>query len=221
MNRLSCHPPSVFKGLVRSLGLRAKRLCSSDRLASERANLHDVLIRNGFSRRECRPLQSPPSSVTETFDPPLASIPYVPVVGERIKKMLSEFSIPIALRPQKTLRSLLVKKRPSPALVLGSVYQLSCSEPQCSFSYVGETGRPLEERRKEHVRAVRDLDIDRSELAKHVLESDHRIAFDDMLCLDRESGWRRRITKEALWTRKLKSANKTKTDVGRFYDCVL
>jgi hypothetical protein len=220
LNRLSCHPAGVFKGLVRSLGLRAKRLCSADHLSSERVHLRNVLIRNGFSHRECLSLRAP-STVSKTFEPPVASIPYVPVVGEKIKKVLSDFSIPIALRPQKTLRSLLVKKRPSPALVLGSVYQLSCSESTCDFSYVGETGRPLEERKKEHLRAVRELDVHRSELAKHVHETDHRIAFDSMLCLDRESSWRRRITKEALWTQKLRSSNKTKTDVGRFYDCVL
>ena len=155
------------------------------------------------------------------FVRPRASIPYVPGVGEKIRSLLSKFDIPIAFRPRQTLRSVLVKKRPSPALVLGSVYQLTCSDPLCDFTYVGETGRLLEERKKEHIRAVRELDVDRSEVAKHVHETDHRIAFDDMRCLDREGIWRQRITKEALWSRKTKSANKTKADIGHFYDCIL
>ena len=220
LNRLSCHPSSVFKSLVRCLGLRAERLCSSARLPSEKAHLRSVLARNGYSRRECNGLEVSPTG-TRTSNRPASSIPYVPVVGERIRNILSDFDVQIALRPHKTLRSILVKKRPSPAQVLGSVYRLSCSEPLCSFSYVGETGRPLEERSREHQRAVRELDTDRSEIAKHVHETDHRIAFHDMLCLDRESNWRRRITKEALWTKKIGSANKTKTDIGCFYDPVL
>ena len=85
-------------------------------------------------------------------------------------------------------------------------------------SHAGETGRPLEERKKEHVRTVRELDVDRSELAEHVHETDHKTSFDDMHCLEREDSWKRRITKEALWTRTVKSANRTKTDIGRFYD---
>ena len=68
---------------------------------------------------------------------------------------------------------------------------------------------------------MRDLDVDRSEVAKHVHETGHRIAFDDMRCLDREGVWRRCITKEALWSRKNRSANKTKTDIGHFYDGIL
>ena len=87
--------------------------------------------------------------------------------------------------------------------------------------HVGETGRPLEERKKEHLRAVRELDVDRSELAKHVHETNHKIPFDDKRCLEREDSWKRRITKVALWARKVKSANRTKTDTGRFYDCIL
>jgi hypothetical protein len=217
LNRSSCHPESVFKGIVRSLGLRASQLCSADHLPSERAHLLNTLSRNGYSRRDCAGLRV---SVTPSrcFSRPSSCIPYVPVVCEKIRKVLSEFDVSIALRPHSTLRSSLVRKRPSPATILGCVYQLPCSEPHCSFVYVGESGRPLQERQKEHMRAVRDLDVDRSELAKHVHESNHKIDFAGMHCLEREGFWKRRIAKEALWSRILKSSNATKIDLGHFYD---
>ena len=42
-----------------------------------------------------------------------------------------------------------------------------------------------------------------------------------ILHVDRESVWRKRIVKESLWTRKLQSSNKTKIDLGEFYDNVM
>jgi len=187
----------------------------------ERSHLRRVLMQNGYSPMECKKLFSAPASKRNGFTPPVASIPYVPRVSEKLKHLLSSFDINVALRPSNTLRSLLVKKRPSPSLCLGSVYHIPCSEPGCSFSYVGESSRPLEKRGKEHVRAIRQLDVDRSELAKHVHETGHSIPIDGMKRLCKEENWKRRITKEALWTRKCKSTNKVKIDIGRFYDSIL
>ena len=81
-------------------------------------------------------------------------------------------------------------------------------------SYVGETGRSLQERQKEHARAIRDMDIDRSEIAKHMMETGHRVDPQAASIIDRESDWRRRVAKEAFWTRNLGSKNKVKHDIG-------
>ena len=98
-----------FRGLVKSLNLRAEGLCSADCLPLERAHLRHVLSCNGFSRHECDPPRT--SEVErELFVRPRTLIPYVPGVGEKIRRLLSGFDIPIAFRPRQTLRSVLCEE---------------------------------------------------------------------------------------------------------------
>ena len=95
---------------------------------------------------------------------------------------------------------MLVRKRPADPLVHGAVYNITCTD--CSWNYVGETGRTIEERRKEHLRMVKELDTQRSEVARHVAEDGHRVKLEDMKIIEKEPNWKRRIVKEALWTKK-------------------
>ena len=64
----------------------------------------------------------------------------------------------------------------------------------CSWHYEGETGRTVEERRKEHLRAITDLDVQRSEVARHAIEDGHTIKIDNMKIVEKEL--RSRIGKE-------------------------
>ena len=54
----------------------------------------------------------------------------------------------------------------------------------------------MEVRKKEHIKAVKDIAVSRSEVARHVFESDHRVDFESMQVVERESVWRRRIIKQ-------------------------
>ena len=56
-------------------------------------------------------------------------------------------------------------------------------------SKVYKTGSFLQERRKEHKKAVKEVDIMRSEVARHVFESDHKADFENMVVIDREADW--------------------------------
>ena len=118
----------------------------------------------------------------------------------------------MAMKPTRTLRSLLVKKRPAPSKTFGVVYVIKCSD--CSWNYVGETGRSLQERQKEHSRAIRDMDVDRSEIARHAVETGHRVDPMAAAVVDKDSDWRRRVIKEAVWTKKLGGSNHVKHDIG-------
>ena len=65
------------------------------------------------------------------------------------------------------------------------------------------------------------MDTDRSEPAKHVMDTGHPIDVDSITVVDREPMWRKWIVKELIWTKKLKSSNNVKIDLGNFYDDVL
>ena len=97
-------------------------------------------------------------------------------------------------RPINTIRSLLVHpKDKTPDLQkCGIVYQITC--PQCQHMYMGETGRTLSARMKDHTShntqptAVRD----------HCREHGHIISKNNVEVLAREEGWFKRKVREAI-----------------------
>ena len=222
LHRDSSHPLSVFKGLVRTLATRAQRISSDDQLQTEKKNVMRSLRMSGFLDSECRKWWTPcrrrgndDSIVRPKFQ---GSLPYVPCVSERIRGVLKSVGVNVALKPSRSLKSVLVRKRPDQPRVLGLVYHVPCPEPGCSWSYTGETGRTLEERKKEHARSVTSMDVQRSELARHVFESDHRVNLEQMSMVERETDWRRRVVKEAIWTKRHQSHNQTKHSLSAFWD---
>ena len=48
LDRASCHPRCVFRGVVRSLALRARRVCSRVNLDKELAGVEKILKKNGY-----------------------------------------------------------------------------------------------------------------------------------------------------------------------------
>ena len=67
----------------------------------------------------------------------------------------------------------------------------------CPQAYVGQTGRSLSHRAKEHLRACRNGDTELSAVAEHAWSSGHAVAWDDMAVLDRSSRLHERCTLEA------------------------
>jgi hypothetical protein len=157
-------------------------------------------------------LRAKPSQRGDKSSKKRHSIPYVRGVSERLGSLLREVGVEAVMKPQRTIRSFVVRKRPAKGKVLGSVYVIGCSD--CPWKYVGETGRLVEERAKEHQRALKELDVHRSEVARHSAETGHRIDLGGLKVLEREPNWRRRIVKEAIWTKKLGSSNQVKHDIG-------
>ena len=56
---------------------------------------------------------------------------------------------------------------------VGVVYKIPCRD--CSQTYVGQSGRTLAMRLKEHQRAVRNGDVNASAIAKHVWNEQHHM----------------------------------------------
>ena len=83
-----------------------------------------------------------------------------------------------------TLRQLLVKPKDPvpPDRRKGAVYKISCKD--CSYSYIGQTGRSLSDRIKEHKWAVSRVNVDDSALAEHVVNSSHEMDWCSAMILD-------------------------------------
>ena len=59
--------------------------------------------------------------------------------------MLKEVGVTVALKSPPTIKSSLVRKRPENAKAVGIVYHIPCGVDNCDWSYVGESGRSVEE----------------------------------------------------------------------------
>jgi hypothetical protein len=69
------------------------------------------------------------------------------------------------------------------------VYSIPCD---CGISYIGETGRPLAVRIREHKYNLKLGLLEKSKLAQHAYEEDHRVSWDKARVLEVEHNTRYR-----------------------------
>jgi hypothetical protein len=88
-----------------------------------------------------------------------------------------------------------MKTRPEgdPLHTAQCIYSIPC---ECGRSYIGETGRPLAVRLREHRHNLEQGRLEKSKLAQHAYEEGHRIGWDDARVLEIESNSRCRKYKE-------------------------
>jgi len=82
----------------------------------------------------------------------MVTIPYVKGLSDAFSRILKTYRICTAVRPHTTLRNLLVHPKDSDEEKPEVVYKIPCKN--CERVYVGETGRPLGARVKEHRKEV-------------------------------------------------------------------
>ena len=124
-----------------------------------------------------------------------ATIPYLAGVSESLRRILRSYGIITHMKPQNTLRSLLVapKDKTNKLDKAGAIYGLSCLD--CSSTYVGETARALRTRLSEHERPT-------SPVGEHASKEQHQIDWEGVRILDREDNWYRRGVREAIHIRR-------------------
>jgi len=227
LRRDSCHPSSVFKGLVNTLGKRAVEVCSPSNLRSELDHLDGVFRSNGYGPSDLYPLRrgkvrrvsrSAISTDRVSGLNKRVSIPFYPSLSEKVARKLKSVGLSVALRPPMKLGARLVKKRDNQPVLFGIVYSINCG--QCEWVYVGESGRSLDERVSEHKRSVKNC-CTNSEVAKHCWENKHRMDWSSASILDRERGFGKRLFKEAWRTRERKAGNQVKCELDPVWNRVL
>lgn len=101
------------------------------------------------------------------------SIPYLGPISFKIAKLLSNDHVTISFNNTVNIRSLFVKlKDPTCDLQKSGVYKLVC--PFCLSSYIGQSGRSIECRLKEHVSAFVNK-TDKSSFGSHAIEGNCNI----------------------------------------------
>jgi len=202
LNFNSNHQKSVKEGVAYSLFDRAKSICSNqDGLNEEIKKVEKDLASNGYPQsiiKKCknrRAKHNESEITTEKFVP--MSIPYVPGLSEKIRRVARKYKIRTAFKTQNTLRQSLVKTKPKNGTqgTKNCVYRINCSD--CSRPYYGETKRPLNIRIKEHRDNTRKGLVDKSKIAHHCWSENHQMNFNEAKIVHREPHFFKRKLIEA------------------------
>ena len=152
---------------------------------------------------------TPPSFIDSAFKTKSCSRPeqnymgtmyiaYVKGVSEKIKRIAERFKIKTIFQTKHTLKSMFVKTTPKgePQHTSHCIYSIPC---ECGRYYIGETGRPLAVRLREHKHTFKEGLLDKSRLAQHAYEEDHSVKWDATGILDLERNATVRKYKEAAY----------------------
>ena len=106
-------------------------------------------------------------------------VPYVRGLSESIHRVLATVNVWTCYKPLRSLCDVLLhlKDPVPPEEKKGAMYMIPCAE--CDMTYVGKTGRTLNLQKKEHFRALRNVDSSTCTVAEHALHNGHNIAWSD------------------------------------------
>ena len=133
-----------------------------------------------------------PTPRQETEKPRYVSIPYYPGVSEKIDSLLRPLGLAVAHSAGYTLRDQLcgrLKDKTPRDQQKEVVYRIKC---ECEEEYIGETGRPVATRVKEHRTALSKAQLEKSAVAEHAANSQHEIQWDEVEIIGRERHYRKR-----------------------------
>ena len=99
-----------------------------------------------------------------------------------------------------TLRSHLVRPKDvvEPTKQDGVAYRIPC---ECGKVYIGETGRPMKDRIKEHERDIRLVRTQTSAVSEHANNTGHNPLSNEVKFIDRDPHWCARRVKEVIHIR--------------------
>ena len=200
----SHHPLAHKTAVVRTLLARADRICTfvTDKDA-EKEHVTKALSSNGYPKAVVD--RNRPPATLSTLSPPceqetpkaVVTLPYVRHLSESIRRIFTPLGIRTCFCPHQTLRRTLVhlKDRIEPERRAGVVYKIPCRS--CTKVYVGQTGRTLEHRLKEHRRALVSGDVMGSAVAQHAVDEGHEIEWSSATVIDGHPNFHRRCALEA------------------------
>ena len=132
-------------------------------------------------------------------------LPYIKGLSETLESTCQPLNIRVANKATNTLRSILtkVKTHLDSYQKTGVIYQIPCSYGEV---YIGETGKTINERVKEHKRSVCRMDTKNS-IAVNVVNTSHDIAWDQATIITQETHRLKRKIKEAMIIQKTPCIN--------------
>ena len=213
---LSNHHPSIKTGIIKCLAHRGRTICSKDNINMEINLLKKVFESNGYptslvNRCLMHSLPNKKQNLTNQ-EKNILVLPYIKGLSERINTLCRKLNVQLVSTSKLTIRSLLVqvKNKVKYDQKNGVVYKVDC---ECGQTYIGETGRSMEVRMKEHRRAVLQ-DNKNNGIAVHANNTMHDIQWSSAEVLHSESHWYKRKVLESLYINDKHSSDKMNLDNG-------
>ena len=109
--------------------------------------------------------------------------------------MLAKYNIKSVAIPPRKISSYMPPTKDLPGLRTPGIYKIPC---ECGKVYVGQSGRSVHLRIKEHERHIRLAQTDKSAVAEHSFGLDHIMKLKDTTLLATKTRYRDRLIREAI-----------------------
>ena len=179
----SHHHPAQKIGVINTLAIRAKRISDTAHLDQELEHLVNVFKGNGYNEKQIRntirksQVQRQREGRNDDNVLKYIKLPYIQGTTDKIANILRKKQIKVAFSPPNTLKGMLdhAKDQTDPRKNKG-VYSIPCD---CGKVYIGETGRSIQTRLKEHNADITHNRAKQSALAEHSVASKHHISLEN------------------------------------------
>ncbi len=178
--------PSIKNSVCKTLINRAKTICEVSNIDNELEHLRNVLNLNGYPWQFIdKAIKMPQRVQQKTEYQSSVCLPYIGPASHKLERILKEVGVQVYHSSQnKLFRSLCTHKDSVDESQKPGVYHIPC---ECGLFYIGETGRNLSKRLKEHKTNCEKAGLDKSAVAKHAWTYDHRIKWDEANILAMDS----------------------------------
>ena len=204
MHFTSNQPEHVKIATIKTLVRRAKIVCSTEKsLNDELSYIKKTMQLNGYPEtlvtktiKRTLSYQNKVKSNDDIVKPKLF-IPYEKGISEQLKRISNKYGLDVVFTRSLSLKSKIPTNPFKTCKICGIVYKVTCS---CYKKYIGETGRTLEERIKEHKADVNNgKSVEKiTGLSKHLRESGHTPNWEQTEILIKEQNLVKRKFKESV-----------------------
>ena len=123
-------------------------------------------------------------------------LPYIKGTTDRLSKTLRRRGFKVLFTPPNSIKKMVDSlKDPVDPKYFKGVYSIPCS---CNKAYIGETGRSIETRMKEHMADLRHDRHKRSALAEHAHLTQHHICLENAKVIAKEDNLIKRKKREKI-----------------------
>lgn len=227
LNFHSNHPLKQKLNIIENLKHRAMALSNECFWKENLEKIKILLSKNSYPTRIInkilfkQPNSQSNNAVVTTSDksPFYAKLPYVEGLSEKIRKVIQNDQVNIAMKCQNTVKKFFTSTKAKTPRDLEShtVYKIPCKN--CDKFYIGQTGRYLRTRLKEHERDVRNSQnplrqkTNVTALAEHAFDHNHSFNFTDTKMIGKEINLTKRLLREMVEIKKERKSINKRSDI--------